>query len=89
MSAITSQPGSLVPPSSLQSPRSITQQPDSPITRDFSMIPLKDKDEYFKYKMYNGKKMKTEGGKTRKSKRKHRKSKRKHRKSRKSRRYKK
>ena len=84
MSVITLQPPSL--DSSPKTPRSITQQPVSPITREFSRIPLEDQDEYFKYKMYNGKKMKTEGGKTRK----YRKSKRKHRKSkRKSRRYKK
>ena len=88
MSTITSQPGSLVPPRSSQSPISITEQPGSPITRQFSKIIPEEQDEYLKYKMYNGKKMKTEGGKTRKSKRKHRKSK-KSRKSRKSRRYKK
>jgi hypothetical protein len=85
MPAITTQPGSLVPPSSLQSPRSITQQPGTPITREFFKIRPTEQDEYFKYRKYNGEKMKTEGGKTRK----HKKSRRKHRKSRKSRRYKK
>jgi len=85
MSTITSQPGSLVPPRSPQSPISITEQPGRPITRQFSKIIPEEQNEYLKYKMYNGKKMKTEGGKTRK----HKKSKRKHRKSRKSRRYKK
>jgi hypothetical protein len=85
MSTITSQPGSLVPTRSPQSPSSITEQPSSPITREFFKIRPTEQDEYFKYSKYNGRKMKTEGGKTRKNK----KSKRKHRKSRKSRRYKK
>jgi len=83
MSAITSQPVSLVNPP--RSPRSITEQPSSPITREFLKIRPQEQDEYFKYRKYNGEKTKTEGGKTRK----HKKSRRKHRKSRKSRRYKK
>ena len=85
MSTITSQPGSLVPPRSPQSPISIREQPGSPITNQFSKIRPTEHDEYLKYSKYNGPKMKTEGGKTRK----HKKSRRKHRKSRKSRRYKK
>jgi hypothetical protein len=79
MPAITSQPGSLV--NSPRSPQSITEQPSSPITREFFKIRPTEQDEYLQYSKYNGRKMKTEGGKTRK----HKKSKRKHRKSRKSR----
>ena len=79
MSAITLQTPSL--DSSPKTIRSITQQPGTPITREFSRVPLKEQDEYFKYSKYNGKKMKTQGGKLKRKTRKHRKSKRKHRKS--------